>query len=196
MTKEPERIVVLGFRGQLGRALMERLAGREILALDFPEVDMTQPAIVEQIVDFRPEVVINAAAWTNVDGAEDTPDACYAVNVTGVQHLALACQRSSAALVQISTNEVFPGEPARFYREWDATAARSGVYARSKEAAEKVVTSLLTGRFYIAGRPGSTITAATTSSPRLSPRRTTKVPYGSSPTNSATRPTRPTWRTP
>ena len=42
-----------------------------------------------------------------------------------------------------------PGEPARFYREWDATAARSGVYARSKEAAEKVVISLLAGRFYI-----------------------------------------------
>ena len=138
LSQEPERIVILGFRGQLGRALMERLADRQILALDFPEVDMTQPAIVEQVVDFRPEVVINAAAWTNVDGAEDTPDACYAVNVTGVQHLALACQRSGAALVQVSTNEVFPGEPARFYREWDATAARSGTYARSKEAAEKV----------------------------------------------------------
>jgi dTDP-4-dehydrorhamnose reductase len=129
---------------------MERLADRQILALDFPEVDMTRPAIVEQVADFRPEVVINAAAWTNVDGAEDTPDACYAANVTGVQHLALACQRSGAALVQISTNEVFPGEAARFYREWDATAARSGVYARSKEAAEKVVISLMAGRFTIA----------------------------------------------
>ena len=114
LVSRTERIVILGFRGQLGRALMERLAGRQILALDFPEVDMTQPAIVEQIADFRPEVVINAAAWTNVDGAEDTPDACYAVNVTGVQHLALACQRSGAALVQVSTNEVFPGEAARF----------------------------------------------------------------------------------
>ena len=150
MSKEPERIVVLGFRGQLGRALMDRLAGRQVLALDFPEVDMTQSAIVEKVADFRPEVVINAAAWTNVDGAEDTPDACYAVNVTGVQHLALACQRSGAALVQISTNEVFPGEAARFYREWDATTARSGTYARSKEAAEKVVISLMAGRFTIA----------------------------------------------
>ena len=149
MSQEPERIVILGFRGQLGRALMERLADRQILALDFPEVDMTQPAIVEQVVDFRPEVVINAAAWTNVEGAEDTPDACYAVIVTGVQHLALACQRSGAALVQVSTNEVFPGEPAAFYREWDATAARSGTYARSKEAAEKAVMNLMAGRFYI-----------------------------------------------
>ena len=109
MSQEPERIVILGFRGQLGRALMERLADRQILALDFPEVDMTQPAIVEQVVDFRPEVVINAAAWTNVDGAEDTPDACYAANVTGVQHLALACQRSGAALVQIYTGFIYRG---------------------------------------------------------------------------------------
>ncbi len=93
--------------------------------------------------------MINSAAWTNVDGAEDTPDACYTVNVTGVQHLALACQRSGAALLHVSTNEVFPGEPARFYREWDATSARSGVYARSKEAAEKAVISLLAGLFYI-----------------------------------------------
>jgi len=129
--------------------LLDALADRQIFALDYPEVDMSQPAIVEQIAGFGPDLVLNAAAWTNVDGAEDTPDACYAVNVTGVQHLALACQRSGAALLHVSTNEVFPGEPARFYREWDATAARSGVYARSKEAAEKVVLSLLAGRFYI-----------------------------------------------
>lgn len=110
---------------------------------------MSQPAIVDQIADFGPQLVINAAAWTDVDGAEEKPDACYAVNVTGVQHLALACQRSGASLLHVSTNEVFPGEPARFYREWDATAARSGVYARSKEAAEKAVISLLAGRFYL-----------------------------------------------
>jgi len=145
----PQRIALVGYRGQLGRALLDALAGRQILALDYPEVDMTQPAIIEQIASFGPDLVINAAAWTNVDGAEETPDACYAVNVTGVQHLALACQRSGAALLHVSTNEVFPGEPARFYREWDATAARSGVYARSKEAAERVVLSLLAGRFFI-----------------------------------------------
>lgn len=128
---------------------MDALADRQVLALDYPDVNMSQPAIVEQIAGFGPDLVINAAAWTNVDGAEETPDACYAVNVTGVQHLALACQRSGAALLHVSTNEVFPGEPGCFYREWDATAARSGVYARSKEAGEKVVVSLLAGRFFI-----------------------------------------------
>lgn len=149
MFQSPQRIALVGFRGQLGRALLEALTDRQVLALDFPEVDMSQPAIVDQIADFGPDLVLNAAAWTDVDGAEEKPDACYAVNVTGVQNLALAAQRSGASLLHVSTNEVFPGEPARFYREWDATAARSGVYARSKEAAEKVVISLLAGRFYI-----------------------------------------------
>lgn len=144
-----QRVVVLGHKGQLGRALLDALAGRQVLGLDYPEVDMTRPAIIEQVCDFRPDVVVNAAAWTNVDGAEDNAEACYAVNVTGVQHLALACQRSGAALVHVSSNEVFPGRPGRFYREWDTPQAVSGVYARSKEAAERVVRSLLPGRFYI-----------------------------------------------
>ncbi len=150
------RVALIGFRGQLGRALLAALAAsdppdtpRAVLALDYPEIDMTRPDFVEQICDFQPDVVVNAAAWTDVDGAEEKPDACYAVNVVGVGHLAAACQRSGAALLHISTNEVFPGQPGRFYREWDATGARSGVYARSKEAAEKAVLSLLAGRFYI-----------------------------------------------
>ncbi len=128
---------------------MATVADRPLLLLDYPEVDMTQPAIIDPIVDFGPDLVINAAAWTNVDGAEDQPDACYAVNVTGVQHLAIACQRSGAALLHVSTNEVFPGLPGHFYREWDTPQALSGVYARSKEAAERAVRSLLPGRFYI-----------------------------------------------
>ena len=146
-----ERVVLIGYRGQLGSALLESLGGqRAVLALDYPEIDMTRPAIIEQVCDFQPQVVINAAAWTDVDGAEEKQDACYAVNVLGVKHLAAACQRSGAALLHVSTNEVFPGQPGRFYREWDATGAHSGVYARSKEAAEKVVTTMLAGRFYLA----------------------------------------------
>ncbi|MCO5246421.1 MAG: dTDP-4-dehydrorhamnose reductase [Anaerolineae bacterium] len=146
-----DRVVLIGYRGQLGSALLASLGDqRSVLALDYPEIDMTRPAIIEQVCDFRPQVVINAAAWTDVDGAEEKQDACYAVNVLGVKHLATACQRSGAALLHVSTNEVFPGQPGRFYREWDTTGARSGVYARSKEAAEKLVTTMLGGRFYIA----------------------------------------------
>ena len=132
-----DRVVLIGYRGQLGSALLASLGDqRSVLALDYPEIDVTRPAIIEQVCDFRPQVVINAAAWTDVDGAEEKQDACYAVNVLGVKHLATACQRSGAALLHVSTNEVFPGQPGRFYREWDTTGARSGVYARTKEAAE------------------------------------------------------------
>ena len=148
-----ERVVLIGYRGQLGSALLKSLgaggADRNVLALDYPEIDMTRPAIIEQVCDHRPQVVINAAAWTDVDGAEEKQEACYAINVLGIKHLATACQRSGAALLHVSTNEVFPGQPGRFYREWDTTGARSGVYARTKEAAEKVVTTMLAGRFYI-----------------------------------------------
>ncbi|MEZ4769728.1 MAG: sugar nucleotide-binding protein [Caldilineales bacterium] len=124
--QEPiERVVLIGYRGQLGSALLARLGDqRNVLALDYPEIDMTRPAIIEQVCDHRPQVVINAAAWTDVDGAEEKQDACYAVNVLGVKHLAAACQRSGAALLHVSTNEVFPGQPGRFYREWDATGAQ------------------------------------------------------------------------
>lgn len=146
----PHRIVVVGYRGQLGRALLSVLQERELLPLDYPEIDITRPAVIEQIADFKPDVVLNAAAWTDVDGAEQNPDACYAVNVTGVQHLALACQHSGATLLHVSTNEVFPGQPGRFYREWDAPAAHSGVYARSKQAAEQAVLGLMGGRYIIA----------------------------------------------
>lgn len=145
----PLRVVLVGYRGQLGSALVQALAGRDVLLLDYPEVDITKIDIIDQVCEFGPELVINAAAWTNVDGAEENPDACYAVNVRGVHHLALACQRSGAALVQVSTNEVFAGEPGHVYREWDQVNPRSGVYAASKAAAERVVRSLLAGRFYL-----------------------------------------------
>jgi dTDP-4-dehydrorhamnose reductase len=128
---------------------MTALAGRQVLGLDYPEINLTEPEVIDQVCQFEPDLVLNAAAWTDVDGAEDNPEACYAVNVTGVQHLALACRRSGTPLVQVSTNEVFPGHPSTFYREWDATGARSGTYARSKEAAEKAVLGLLGGRFFI-----------------------------------------------
>ncbi len=121
-----ERVVLIGFRGQLGRALLESLATqRAVLALDYPEIDMTRPAIIEQVCDWKPQVVINAAAWTDVDGAEEKQDACYAVNVLGVKHLATACQRSGAALLHVSTNEVFPGDSRAASTESGTRPARA-----------------------------------------------------------------------
>jgi len=142
------RIVITGHKGQLGRALQKELGTHELLGLDLPEHDITDPAtIVDTVTGFRPEVVIHGAAITNVDGCEREPELAFRVNVLGTQHMALACQRAGAALVHISTNDVFDGKLGRPYYEWDSPSPQS-VYARSKAAAEFYVRSLLQ-RFYI-----------------------------------------------
>jgi dTDP-4-dehydrorhamnose reductase len=142
------RIVITGHKGQLGTALQQVLAGQELLGLDLPEHDITDPgSIVETIVAFRPDLVIHGAAMTNVDGCERDPELAFRVNVLGTQNVALACERCGATLVHISTNEVFDGKLGRPYYEWDTPTPQS-VYARSKAAAEFYVRTLL-NHFYI-----------------------------------------------
>ena len=142
------RIVITGHRGQLGTALQNALTGAELLGLDLPEHDITDPlSIAEAIVEFQPDVVIHGAAMTNVDGCEQEPETAYRVNVLGTQNIAIACGRCGAAMVHISTNDVFDGRLGRPYYEWDSPSPQS-VYARSKAAAEFYVRTLL-HRFYI-----------------------------------------------
>jgi len=142
------RIVITGCRGQLGTALQAVLGSEELLCLDLPESDVTDPAsIIDLVVGFRPDVVIHAAAMTNVDGCERNPELAYRANVLGTQNIALACGRCGAAMVHVSTNEVFDGTLGRPYYEWDTPAPQS-VYAQSKAAAEFYVRTLL-HRFYI-----------------------------------------------
>jgi dTDP-4-dehydrorhamnose reductase len=142
------RFVITGHKGQLGRALQEVLAGEEILGLDLPEHDITDPTtIVDLVVNFRPDLVIHGAAMTNVDGCERDPELAFRVNALGTQNVALACMRAGAAMVHVSTNDIFDGRLGRPYYEWDTPTPQS-VYARSKAAAEFYVRSLL-HRFYI-----------------------------------------------
>ena len=141
------RIVVTGHKGQLGQALQHALAKEQLLGLDLPEWDMTDPACAQTVVGFQPDVVIHAAAMTNVDACERDPGTTFRVNVLGTHHVALACGQTGAALVHISTNEVFDGTLGRPYYEWDTPEPKS-VYAQSKAAAEFYVRTLL-NRFYI-----------------------------------------------
>lgn len=142
------RFVITGHKGQLGKSLQEVLAGEELLGLDLPEHDITDPiTIVDRVVSFRPDLVIHGAAMTNVDGCERDPELAFRVNTLGTQNIALACLRSGAAMVHISTNDVFDGTLGRPYYEWDTPTPQS-VYARSKAAAEFYVRSLL-HRFFI-----------------------------------------------
>ena len=142
------RIFITGHKGQLGRALYAALAEHTLTGCDLPELDITdREAIGAAVADFAPDVVIHAAAWTHVDGCARDPERAYRVNALGTQNVALACAEAGAAMVYISTNEVFDGEATEPYREWDPPHPINP-YGRSKAAGEWFVRHLLT-RFYI-----------------------------------------------
>jgi dTDP-4-dehydrorhamnose reductase len=142
------RVVITGCRGQLGIALQTVLAGEQLFCMDLPDYDIADPAtIVDTVAGLQPDVVIHAAAMTDVDGCERDPETAFRVNTLGTHNIALACARSGAAMVQISTNDVFDGRLGRAYYEWDPLSPQS-VYARSKAGAELYVRSHL-HRFYI-----------------------------------------------
>jgi dTDP-4-dehydrorhamnose reductase len=142
------RIVLTGFRGQLGRQLALAFAQHELLGLDLPDHDITLPAISARIADFAPDLVLHAAAYTNVDGCEAEPDLAFRVNAVGTQNVALGAQQSGAAMLYVSTNEVFDGSQRAAYREWDRVNPVS-VYARSKDAGEQIVRDLLKNFFIV-----------------------------------------------
>jgi dTDP-4-dehydrorhamnose reductase len=130
--------LVTGSEGQLGSELCRQLGG-ECVGLDLPAFDLTdREGVLRTIAELRPRTVINTAAYTQVDRAEDEAERCRAVNAQGVAHLAEACRRQEAVLVQISTDYVFGGPPARRepYRETDEPRPQ-GVYAQSKLDGER-----------------------------------------------------------
>lgn len=142
------RIYITGAKGQLGRALMRRLAQYTLLGTDLPEVDLTNlNAIRSDVHAFKPDVIIHAAAMTDVDGAARNPDLAYRINALGTRNVAVSAESCGAALLAISTNEVFDGTKNEPYLEFDATCAINP-YAKSKLAAEQFIRDLST-RFYI-----------------------------------------------
>lgn len=145
------RVLITGGLGQLGRCLQAALArrpGSEVTIWELGDHDISSPAAADWVADLAPAVVINAAAWTNVDGAQANPEAAYAANTLAPKYLAEGCARCDAALLQVSTNEVFAGDQGVFYREYDPTNGGASIYARSKLAAERAVTQML-DRLYI-----------------------------------------------
>ncbi len=145
------RIVITGAGGQLGSCLSALVAGQGRHALSFTssQWDITDPAAAERIIRGG-DVVINCAAYTNVDGAESDESTAYAVNAAGPEHLARACARAGARLIHVSTDYVFCGvfsgdlsnSHPRPYEPSDPTDPR-GVYACSKFAGEQAVLAAL-----------------------------------------------------
>jgi len=142
------RILLTGSSGQLGTDF-RLVAGpeHEVVAHDI-DLDITNRAAVAlRVAEVRPDVVVNAAAYTNVDGAEADEIAAYRVNALGPQNLALACQGAGVPLAHVSTDFVFSGESDVPYTEFDLPDPR-GVYGKSKYAGEQYVAGLL-DNFYI-----------------------------------------------
>lgn len=144
------RLLITGAGGMLGRDLLAVLRPRSdllVTATTRADLDITDPDAVRAAV-IGHDVVINTAAWTDVDSAEAQEDAATAVNGDAVAHLARACAATGARLIQISTDYVFRGDATEPYPEHAATSPINA-YGRSKLAGELAVTQLLPDTGYI-----------------------------------------------
>ena len=133
------RCLVFGGAGMLGRAVVAeaRSRGWDVLGLARGEADVTDRGRLLHWADaFRPEVIVNCAAFTRVDECETEPERAFAVNGEAVSHAAAAAARAGARLIHVSTDYVFDGEARQPYGE-DAEPAPRSVYGRSKLAGER-----------------------------------------------------------
>jgi dTDP-4-dehydrorhamnose reductase len=135
-SEKQHRIVISGAGGMVGRflAAQARRQGRDVLALTSAEWDITDAEAAERFIQSG-DVVINCAAYTKVDAAEEDRDRAYAVNAVGPENIAHACARAGADLIHISTDYVFSGAQRRPYEIDDETGPVS-VYGRTKLAGE------------------------------------------------------------
>lgn len=141
-----KKILVTGCNGQLGRAvraeygdeaefiLTDVVDGQGIRRLDITRVD----EVVEAVRSLKPDVIINCAAATNVDGCETDPDFAYRVNAIGPRNLAIAATETGAKLIHISTDYVFPGTNPNPLNEFEEPGPISA-YGRTKYAGERFV---------------------------------------------------------
>jgi dTDP-4-dehydrorhamnose reductase len=142
------KIAITGSDGQLGLALQSVLRDlHTVIPLPRHSFNITDHANIVRLVQLQPEVVIHCAALTDVDGAARDPAQAFRVNAFGTQNIALACQHCEAALVYVSTNEVFDGKKGAPYLEFDPPQPIN-VYGKSKLAGEWYTRHLLE-KFYI-----------------------------------------------
>jgi dTDP-4-dehydrorhamnose reductase len=139
------KILITGADGQLGRELIKQgqLKGFSVQAPSEDDMDITDLEKIDHCMAFhQPEVIINAAAYTQVDKAESEAALAFAVNTTGSANLARMCAKNKIPLVHISTDYVFDGQKGTSYLETDAISP-VGVYGRSKADGEIEIRSHL-----------------------------------------------------
>lgn len=145
------RWLVTGAAGMLGRDLtgLLRARGADFIPLTRADLDITdQAGTAKAVAEARPDVVVNCAAWTAVDAAEDHEEEALAINGLGAASLAAACARAGAILVHPSTDYVFDGRASAPYAE-DAPTAPASAYGRTKLAGERAVRAALPDASYV-----------------------------------------------
>lgn len=146
------RVLVVGHGGQLGSALMavlQRGGDHEVLGVDYPDIDIADSASVSAAVAAAaPDVVVNCAAYTAVDAAEEDEDRALAINGLGPRLLAEQCRDRGAWLVHISTDYVFDGTATEPYAE-DAEPSPASAYGRTKLAGDRAVQEILPDSHYL-----------------------------------------------
>ncbi len=144
------RWLVTGSAGKLGRDLVTVLAatpGAEAAAAPHRDLDITDGEAVQEAVDHS-DIVVNCAAWTDVDGAEADEAGAFRVNATGAATVATACAKAGVVLVHLSTDYVFAGDASEPYRA-DAPIQPVNAYGRTKAAGENAVREILPDLGYI-----------------------------------------------
>ena len=133
------KILLAGAEGQLGSVVRSGFGAHQVIAPSEADLDICDPHQVEAALDRTlPDLLLNAAAYTDVDGAESDPETAFAVNARGPGILAAATERRGIPILHISTDYVFDGEAGRPYHERDETGPCC-VYGRSKLEGEEAV---------------------------------------------------------
>jgi len=142
------KIAVIGAKGMLGSALCRRLRPEhDVVGWDIEDIDITdRGGTVVRLADLGPHLIVNCAAWTDVDGCEHDPDAAWRINALGAQNLALAALAGGSSLLYVSTDYIFDGESDADYDEV-AAPRPINVYGRSKLAGE--ILSRMCPRTYV-----------------------------------------------
>ncbi len=137
------RILLLGHKGMLGSDLLLKLSlQHEVVGMDKEEIDIVSAEeCVKAIKESKPDIVINAAAYTNVDGCESAKEECFAINAEAVKNIAEACRNKNIRIIHFSTDYVFDGTAGKPYKE-DDKCNPINVYGESKLAGESYLQSL------------------------------------------------------
>ena len=133
------KILITGVNGQVGHALMRELTDHELIGLTRQDCDLTKPDQIKQVIDqHQPELIINPAAYTKVDQAEDEPELAFKINRDAPKVMAEKAREYHIPIIHFSTDYVFDGQKKEAYTEDDLTHPL-GVYGQSKCAGEEAV---------------------------------------------------------